>query len=45
MYAQRAFELTAFRFVEVHQFGQPITITPRYRDTVVIGLKRETLRL
>ena len=40
MYAQRAFELTAFRFVEVHQFGQPITV--HYN---VIGLKQETLRL
>ena len=45
MYAHRAFELTTFRFGEVHHFGQPITITPHYRDTVVIGLKRETLRL
>ena len=45
IYAHRAFELTIFRFDEVHHFGQPITITPPYRDTVVIGLKRETLRL
>ena len=45
MYAQRAFELTAFRFVEVHQFGQPITITVHCSDTDVIGLKYETLRL
>ena len=45
MYAQRAFELTAFRFGEVHQFGQPITITVHYNDTDVIGLKQETLRL
>ena len=45
MYAHRAFELTTFRFGEVHHFGQPIIITPHYRDTVVIGLKRETLRL
>ncbi len=45
MYAHRAFELTAFRFGEVHQFGQPITITVHYSDTDVIGLKRETLRL
>jgi hypothetical protein len=45
LYAHRAFELTAFRFGEVHHFGQPITITMRYSDTDVIGLKRETLRL
>jgi uncharacterized repeat protein (TIGR01451 family) len=45
MWAQRAFELTAYRFGEVHQFGQPITITLHYSDTDVIGLKRETLRL
>ncbi len=45
LYAHRAFELTAFRFGEVHQFGQPLTITLRYSDTDVIGLKRETLRL
>jgi hypothetical protein len=40
MYAQRALELTAFRFGEVHQFGQPITV--HYN---VISLKQETLRL
>jgi uncharacterized repeat protein (TIGR01451 family) len=45
MWAHRAFELTAYRFGEVHQFGQPITITIHYSDTDVIGLKRETLRL
>jgi hypothetical protein len=45
LYAHRAFELTAFRFGEVHQFGQPLTITLHYSDTDVIGLKRETLRL
>jgi uncharacterized repeat protein (TIGR01451 family) len=45
LYAHRAFELTAFRFGEVHQFGQPLTITLHYSDTNVIGLKRETLRL
>ena len=45
MWAHRAFELTAFRFGEVHQFGQPITITVHYSNTDVIGLKRETLRL
>jgi hypothetical protein len=45
LWAHRAFELAAFRFGEVHQFGQPITITVHYSDTDVIGLKRETLRL
>jgi hypothetical protein len=45
MYAHQAFELTAFRFGEVHQFGQPLTITMHYSDTEVIGLKPETLRL
>ncbi|MBI5566201.1 MAG: hypothetical protein HY870_14990 [Chloroflexi bacterium] len=45
LYAHRAFELTAFRFGEVHQFGQPITITLHYSDTDVSGLKQETLRL
>ena len=45
MWAHRAFELTAYRFGEVHQFWQPITITIHYSDTDVIGLKRETLRL
>jgi hypothetical protein len=37
--------VTAFRFGEVHQFHQPITITVHYSDTDVIGLNRETLRL
>jgi hypothetical protein len=45
IYAHRAFEITAFRFDEVHGFGQPITITLHYSATDVIGLKRETLRL
>jgi hypothetical protein len=45
MYAQRAFELAAFRFGEVHQFRLPITITMHYSDAAVSGLKRETLRL
>jgi hypothetical protein len=44
MYAHRAFELTAFRFGEVHQFEQPITIIVHYSDADVIGLKQETLR-
>jgi hypothetical protein len=45
MYAHRGFELTAFRFGEVRQFGRPITITLHYSDTDVSGLKQETLRL
>jgi uncharacterized repeat protein (TIGR01451 family) len=46
MFAHRAFEVTAFRFgQDVHQFGQPLTITVHYSDTDVAGLKRETLRL
>lgn len=45
MWAHRAFELTAFRFGEVHQFGQPVTITVHYSNTDVSGLTRETLRL
>jgi hypothetical protein len=45
LYAQRAFELTAFRFGEVHQFGQPLTIAVQYSGTEMSGLKPETLRL
>ncbi len=46
MYAHRAFEATAFRFgQDVHQFGQPLTITVNYSNADVAGLKRETLRL
>ena len=45
LYAHRAFELTAFRFGEVHQFSQPLTITLHYSDTDMNGLKQETLRL
>ena len=46
LFAHRAFELTAFRFgQEVHQFGQPLTITVNYSGTDVAGMKRETLRL
>ena len=43
MYAQRAFELTAFRFSEVHEFQKPIMITVHYSNTDAIGLMRETL--
>lgn len=45
IFAHRAFELTAFHFQDMHQFGQPLTITLNYSDTDVAGLKRETLRL
>jgi len=45
MYAHRAFELTAYRFGEVHQFGQPITVTIHYSDSNMSGLNRDTLRL
>ena len=46
IHAHRAFEFTAFRFGEpVRQFNQPLTITLRYGDADVTGLKRETLRL
>jgi uncharacterized repeat protein (TIGR01451 family) len=45
MFAHRAFEVAAFHFGQVHQFGQPLTITLHYSDTDVAGLKGETLRL
>jgi len=45
-FANRAFELSAFRFGEpVREFSRPLTITMNYADTDVIGLKPETLRL
>jgi uncharacterized repeat protein (TIGR01451 family) len=45
MFAHRAFEVTAFHFEQdVHQFGQPLTLTFHYSDTDAAGLKRETLR-
>jgi hypothetical protein len=46
MFAQRAFEMNAFRFAEsVHQFKRPLTITVGYTDAHAAGLRRETLRL
>ncbi len=46
LFAQRAFEMTAFRFGEtVRQFNRPLTITLSYTDTDVAGFKQETLRL
>lgn len=45
-FANRAFEVNAYRFGEpVGQFQAPLTITVRYSDTDVAGLRRETLRL
>jgi hypothetical protein len=45
-FANRAFEVKAYRFGEpVGQFQAPLTITLRYSDTDVAGLRRETLRL
>ncbi len=46
LFANRAFELNAFRFGEpVREFSRPLTITMNYTDTDVAGLRRETLRL
>jgi hypothetical protein len=45
-FANRAFEIVAYRFGEpVGQFQAPLTITLRYSETDVAGLRRETLRL
>jgi len=46
LFANRAFELTAFRFGEpVREFSHPLTVTMNYTDADVAGLKRETLQL
>jgi len=45
MYAHRAFELTAFQFGELHQFGQPITLTLKLKPDEVTGFKKESLQL
>jgi len=46
LFAHRAFDITAFRFgQEVHQFGQPITLTVGYSPTDMSGLDPATLRL
>ena len=45
MFAHRSFELTAFRFNELHQFSQPITISLKLNMPEIAGLKRETLCL
>ena len=45
MFAHQAFELTAFRFGEVNQFGQSITLTVHFKPEDLAGLKQNTLRL
>lgn len=46
LFANRAFELNAFRFGElVGQFNAPLTLTMHYTDTDVAGLKRESLQV
>ena len=46
IFANRGFEVNAVRFGhQVTQFNGPLTITLRFTDTDVAGLKRETLRL
>jgi hypothetical protein len=45
-FANRAFAVNAYRFGEpVGRFQAPLTVTVRYSDTDVAGLRRETLRL
>ena len=43
--ADRAFEMNAYQFGEVHQFGEPIQMTIRYRQGDVDGILPPTLRL
>ena len=45
IYAHRAFEMNAFRFGELHQFGQPITVELKLGPQDIPALQRETLRL
>jgi hypothetical protein len=46
MFANRAFELNAFRFEHhVRQFTEPLTITVGFTGEEAPGLKRETVRL
>ena len=45
IFAQRAFELTAFQFGELHQFNKPLTLTIKLDPQEVANLKRETLQL
>lgn len=43
-FANRAFEMKAFQFGEIHQFNQPLTITIDCPDEIP-GLQQHTLRL
>ena len=45
VYAHRAFEMNAYQFGEVHQFGEPIQMTIRYVQGDVDGILPRTLRL
>jgi hypothetical protein len=45
LFAHHAFELTAFRFGEVSQFGQAITLTLHLGGQEWAGLERNSLRL
>jgi hypothetical protein len=45
LFAHHAFELTAFRFGEVSQFGQAITLTLHLNGQEWAGLERNSLRL
>jgi uncharacterized repeat protein (TIGR01451 family) len=45
VYAHRAFEMNAYQFGEVHQFGEPIQMTIRYGQGDVDGILPRTLRL
>ncbi len=46
LFANRAFELNAFRFGEpVGHLNVPLTLTMHYTDTDVAGLKRESLQV
>ena len=45
IFANRAFALNAFQFGELHQFGQPITLTLQLSQQEAAGLKHESLQL
>lgn len=45
LFAHQAFELTAFRFGEISQFGQAITLTLHENEQEWAGLERNSLRL
>jgi hypothetical protein len=45
LFAHHAFELTAFRFGEISQFGRAITLTLHLSGQEWAGLKRNSLRL